>query len=182
MVSNVKSYRVGTDKIKTTWDLMTGKCNVIYEVKFLDKSGSIVGTNVETTNPVISVTKKIISSQENNAVVSFQVRAKYLTKNGNWTEPQIVSAATATTKLASSDRCDHKFGLIAGGTAGGFVLIIIIVVIVFMMKKKGTPLSFKNRYILRKYFCLLRRRFIISHCTSSFKYLASAWHAKTRLK
>ena len=63
MVSNVKSYRVGTDNIKTKWELIiAGKCNVIYEVQFLDKSGNIVGTNVETTNPVISVTKKIISS------------------------------------------------------------------------------------------------------------------------
>ena len=64
MLSNAKSYRVGTDRIKTTWDLMmAGKCNVIYEVKFLDKSENIVGSNVEATNPVISVTKRIISSR-----------------------------------------------------------------------------------------------------------------------
>ena len=149
MVSNVKSYRVGTDNIKTKWDLIiAGKCNVIYEVQFLDKSGNIVGSNVETTNPVISVTKKIISSQEYNSVVSFQVRAKYLSKNGNWTEPQLVSAATATTKPTASGRLYDNIGLIAGGAAGGVLLIIIVVISLFMMKKKGKQFSHLRTFSL----------------------------------
>ena len=31
--------------------MMAGKCNVIYEVQFLDENGNIVGTNMEVTNP-----------------------------------------------------------------------------------------------------------------------------------
>ena len=161
MLSNAKSYRVGTDKIRTTWDLIVaGKCNVIYEVQFLDKSGKTVGTNVEIANPVISVTKWIISRKENNVVVSFQVRAKYLSKNGNWTEPQFVSAVTASSNLTSSGSFCDNIGLLAGGIAGGLVLIIVIVIIVFMLKKKGNHIVLENLYytmLLIDVFCIPRR-------------------------
>ena len=76
---------------------MTGKCNVIYEVKFLDESGNIVGTNVETTNPVISVNKTFDSNLQRDSVITFQVHATYGAKNGNWTEPQTVSFTPSPT-------------------------------------------------------------------------------------